>query len=112
MCSKTFAPMGVYVVTHLQHVIKYDPQASLDDLFTKQMPMSSLKTLIKFMFKSHDIDLEKISNLFKKSSMDGRICILQHFYQRALQESNIKAQFLKLLTMVCKSNPDVIITFF
>lgn len=76
MQSKGLAPLGVYCITHLQHVIKYDSRASLDELFTKPMPMSSLKTLIKFMFKSHDVDFKKIHALFLKSSVDARVCIL------------------------------------
>jgi hypothetical protein len=30
MQCKMFAPMGVYCITHLQHIIKYDQLASLD----------------------------------------------------------------------------------
>lgn len=112
MCCQTFAPLGVHIVTHLQHVIKFDPEASLDDLFTKQMPMSSLKTLIKFMFKSHDVELEKIKKLFQKSSIDGRVCILQHFYQRAIEQDTIRELFLQLLSQVCKKNVEVFVTFF
>ena len=112
MCCQTFAPLGVHIVTHLQHVIKFDPDASLDDLFAKQMPMSSLKTLIKFMFKSHEVELEKIKKLFQKSSIDGRVCILQHFYQRATEQENISELFLQLLGQVCKKNVEVFVTFF
>lgn len=93
-------------------MIKFDPEASLDDLFAKQMPMSSLKTLIKFMFKSHEVELEKIKKLFQKSSIDGRVCILQHFYQRAIEQDTIRELFLQLLAQVCQKNVDVFVTFF
>lgn len=107
MICKTFAPLGVYCITHLQHIIKYDPQASLDDLFAKPMPLSSLKTLIKFMFKSHEVNFEKISKLFQKSATDAKICILEHFYYRTAEEVSLKPMFLKLLQAVCEKNPDV-----
>ena len=80
MQCKMFAPLGVYCITHMQHVIKYDNTANLDELFTKPMPMSSLKTLIKFMFKSHEVNFDKILALFNKSSVDARVCIMEHFY--------------------------------
>lgn len=66
----------------------------MDDLFSKPMPMSSLKTLIKFMFKSHDVNYDKIQRLFFKSSIDGRVCILEHFYYRAVEEDKLKVMFL------------------
>ena len=94
MMTKGLAPLGVYCITHLQHVIKYDAQASLDELFTKPMPMSSLKTLIKFMFKSHEVNFNKISELFRKSSVDARVCILEHFYYRAVEEETLRPIFL------------------
>ncbi|CAL6113940.1 Conserved_hypothetical protein [Hexamita inflata] len=112
MSITQFAPLGVYCVTHLQHVIKYDSKASLDDLFTKQMPMSSLKTLIKFMFKSHEVDFDKILNLFRKSSVDGRVCIMEHFYLRATEEVQFKEMFLQLVKQTCQRNPDVFLLFF
>ncbi|CAL6104120.1 Conserved_hypothetical protein [Hexamita inflata] len=112
MSVTQFAPLGVYCVTHLQHVIKYDAKASLDDLFTKQMPMSSLKTLIKFMFKSHEVDFDKILNLFRKSSVDGRVCIMEHFYLRATEEVQFKEMFLQLVKQTCQRNPDVFLLFF
>lgn len=76
------------------------------------MPMSSLKTLIKFMFKSHEVNFEKIANLFQKSSVDARVCILEHFYYRAAEEITLKPMFLKLLQSVCEKNPDVFLLFF
>lgn len=112
MICKIFAPLGVYCITHLQHVIKYDQQASLDELFSKPMPMSSLKTLIKFMFKSHDVNFNKILQLFNKSSVDARKCILEHFYYRAVEEVTLKSMFLQLLKTVCEKNPDVFLLFF
>ncbi|CAL5970993.1 Conserved_hypothetical protein [Hexamita inflata] len=112
MSVTQFAPLGVYCVTHLQHVIKYDAKASLDDLFTKKMPMSSLKTLIKFMFKSHEIEFDKILNLFRKSSVDGRVCIMEHFYLRATEEVQFKDMFLQLVKQTCQRNPDVFLLFF
>jgi len=107
MMSKGLAPLGVYLITHLQHVIKYDPMASLDELFAKPMPMSSLKTLIKFMFKSHEVNFDKISELFRKSSVDAKICILEHFYYRAVEEITLRPIFLQLLKAVCEKNADV-----
>lgn len=76
------------------------------------MPMSSLKTLIKFMFKSHEVNFEKIFALFSKSSMDAKVCILEHFYLRTVEEPNVKEMFLKLLGSVCDKNPDIFQKFF
>lgn len=112
MISKTLTPLGVYCITHLQHVIKYDQLASLDELFTKQMPMSSLKTLIKFMFKSHEVNFDKIKALFLKSSLDAKVCIVEHFYYRCIEEPKLKEMFLKLLSTICVQNPDVFLNFF
>jgi hypothetical protein len=74
--------------------------------------MSSLKTLIKFMFKSHEVNFNKILALFNKSSVDARVCILEHFYQRTVEESQVKQMFLQLLKSVCEKNPDVFLLFF
>jgi len=81
-------------------------------LFGKPMPMSSLKTLIKFMFKSHEVNFDKIFALFNKSSVDARVCILEHFYYRAVEEQTLREMFLKLLKTICEKNPDVFLLFF
>lgn len=74
--------------------------------------MSSLKTLIKFMFKSHEVNFDKILALFNKSSVDARVCILEHFYNRAIEEVSLKEMFLKLLKQICEKNPDGFLVFF
>lgn len=74
--------------------------------------MSSLKTLIKFMFKSHEVNFDKIKALFLKSSLDAKVCIIEHFYYRAIEEPTLKEMFLKLLSSICTHNPDVFLNFF
>lgn len=112
LCSQVMGPMAIHIVTHLEPMMKHDPKASLDDLFAKPMPMSSLKTLIKSYFRSQEIVEERINELFKKSSIDGKVCILEHFYYRAVTDTTQRELFAHVVTKSCKSNPDVMIQFF
>jgi len=112
MCSILLAPMGVHVLTSMERPIRIDKDATLDDLFSKQMPMSSLKVLIKFYFRTQAIDIGRIKHLFDKSSADGRVCILEHFYLRALEDEEHRPIFFDLLVNVSGRYVDIFVSFF
>jgi hypothetical protein len=50
------------------------------------------------MFKSHEVNFDKIKALFLKSSVDAKVCIIERFYLRAIEEPTLKEMFLKLLS--------------
>ena len=105
------APMAVHCVSRLNSV-EYDKEVTLDPLFQRNMPMSSLKVLLKFMFRTQAINITRIVELFKKSSFDAKACMLEHFYNRSIDEPSQRPQFLQVLKTIVLDNQGVFINFF
>ena len=61
------------------------------------MPMSSLKLLIKFLFKNTKVSSDYINNLFIKSSTDGKATILLYFHEAVVLDTDLKDIFMNII---------------
>ena len=97
MKLQNLSPLAIYNATRLQQEIQLDSCADITILFENTMPMSSLKLLIKFLFKNTKISSEHINNLFTKSSTDGKSTILLYFHEAVVQDVGLKDIFMNLI---------------
>ena len=112
MKLQNLSPLAIYNATRLQQEIQLDSCADITILFENTMPMSSLKLLIKFLFKNTKISSEYINNLFTKSSTDGKSTILLYFHEAVVQDVGLKDIFMNLIQKASETAQDAFLLFF